>query len=106
MKRSVLILTLSLVFVIGISFAALGYQEAPQLAELVRAGKLPPVEERLSEEPLVVELIEDIGKYGGTWRRGFTGIKDYHAFGRHVYEPMLRWPRDPRDPVQPGLAKD
>lgn len=106
MKRSVLVLTLSLVFVIGISFAALGYQEAPQLAELVRAGKLPPVEERLSEEPLVVKIIEDIGKYGGTWRRGFTGIKDYHAFGRHVYEPMLRWPRDPRDPVQAGLAKE
>ena len=30
------------------------YQEAPQLAARVAAGELPPVEERLPEEPLVV----------------------------------------------------
>ncbi|MCJ7656860.1 MAG: ABC transporter substrate-binding protein, partial [Candidatus Atribacteria bacterium] len=106
MKKCILILTLSVILVIGISFVALGYQEAPQLAELVQAGKLPPVEERLPEEPLIVKPVEGIGKYGGTWRRGFTGIKDYHAFGRQVYDPILRWPRDPRDPVQPGLAKE
>jgi len=106
MKKCILILTLSVVLVIGIGFTALGYQEAPQLAELVQAGKLPPVEERLPKEPLIVKPIEGIGKYGGTWRRGFTGIKDFHAFGRQVYDPMLRWPRDPRDPVQPGLAKE
>ncbi len=82
------------------------YQEAPELQAMVRAGQLPPVEERLPEEPLVVEPIDSIGKYGGTWRRGFTGIADFHAFGRHVYEPVLRWPRDPRDPVQPGLARE
>ena len=72
MKKCILILTLSVILVIGISFAALGYQEAPQLAELVQAGKLPPVEERLPEEPLIVKPVEGIGKYGGTWRRGFT----------------------------------
>jgi peptide/nickel transport system substrate-binding protein len=80
--------------------------EAPMLAELVAAGELPPLEERLPLEPLVVEPIESIGEYGGTWRRGFRGIADYHAFGRTVYEPMLRWPLDPADPVQPGLAKE
>ncbi|MBI4758811.1 MAG: ABC transporter substrate-binding protein [Chloroflexi bacterium] len=81
------------------------YKEAPTLAELVKAGKLPPVDQRLPEEPLVVKPIESIGKYGGTWRRGFTGIKDFHAYGRQVYDPILRWPRDPKDPIQPGLAK-
>ena len=57
-------------------------------------------------EPLVVEPVESIGKYGGTWRRAFTGINDFHAFGRQVYDTILRWPRDPKDPIKPGLAKE
>ncbi len=80
--------------------------EAPMLAEMVKAGKLPPVNERLPDDPIVVKAVESIGKYGGTWHRGWRGIKDFHCYGRIVYEPMLRWPRDPKDPVQPGLAKD
>jgi len=75
------------------------------LKELVEKGELPPVDERLPENPLVVQPVESVGKYGGTWRRAFLGIKDFHAFGRIVYEPVLRWPRDPKDPVQPGLAE-
>lgn len=82
------------------------YQEAPMLQAMVAAGDLEPVAERLPEEPLVVEAEDSIGQYGGTWRRAFKGIKDFHAFGRLNYEPMLRWPRDPKDPVQPGLAKE
>ena len=42
------------------------YNEAPVLKELVRQGKLPPIEERLPNNPLVVEPLEKIGKYGGT----------------------------------------
>ena len=44
------------------------YGEAPQLAAMVKAGSLPPVEERLPENPLVVPVVDGIGKYGGTWR--------------------------------------
>lgn len=54
------------------------YQEAPMLAELVQAGKLPPVEERLPDNPFVVGpgviiLEKDLpdwtpGRYGGTVR--------------------------------------
>lgn len=80
--------------------------ESPMLAAKVAAGELPPVEERLPEDPLVVEPYESIGQYGGTWRRAFKGIADFHAYGRINYEPMLRWPRDPADPVAPGLAKE
>jgi peptide/nickel transport system substrate-binding protein len=88
-----------------VASAEMKYQEAPQLAEMVAAGTLPPVEERLPENPIVVKAIESIGQYGGTWYRGWRGIKDFHCYGRLVYEPMLRWPRDPKDPVQPGLAE-
>jgi peptide/nickel transport system substrate-binding protein len=52
------------------------FKEAPALAELVRAGKLPPVAERVGQDPLVIKPLREIGKYGGTWRRGFTGPFD------------------------------
>jgi peptide/nickel transport system substrate-binding protein len=53
------------------------FNEAPQLAELVKAGKLPPVQERIGQDPLVIKPVHEIGKYGGTWRRGFTGPADF-----------------------------
>jgi len=47
------------------------------LADLVKAGKLPPLEQRLPKKPWVVASYEGIGKYGGTWRRAFQGVSDY-----------------------------
>src|SRR5258708_11030984 len=44
------------------------YKESPLLAEQVKAGKLPPVEQRLPEKPLVVPVVEKVGEYGGGWR--------------------------------------
>jgi peptide/nickel transport system substrate-binding protein len=52
------------------------FREAPALTELVKAGKLPPVQERIGQDPLVIKPLREIGKYGGTWRRGFTGPFD------------------------------
>jgi peptide/nickel transport system substrate-binding protein len=52
------------------------FKEAPQLAELVKTGRLPPVEQRLPTEPLVLQPLESTGKYGGTWRRAFIGPSD------------------------------
>ena len=45
------------------------YQESPMLRERVEAGELPPVEERLPDEPLVVDVPE-VGEYGGTMGGG------------------------------------
>lgn len=42
------------------------FGEAPMLRTKVASGELPPVEERLPEEPLVISPFEEIGKYGGT----------------------------------------
>ncbi|MCP4400256.1 MAG: ABC transporter substrate-binding protein [bacterium] len=86
---------------------AMEYKEAPMLADMVKAGDIPPLAERLPdvEDIMVVPVVDSIGQYGGTWNRAFTGIKDFHAWGRINYEPVLRWPRDPKDPIQPGLAK-
>ncbi|MBN2389162.1 MAG: hypothetical protein JXR84_00475 [Anaerolineae bacterium] len=52
------------------------YGEAPMLAELVAAGSLPPVDERLPMNPYIVAVAESIGNYGGNWRRGFSGVSD------------------------------
>ena len=49
------------------------FNEAPMLAALVKAGKLPPVQDRLPDDPLVSPPTEAIGKYGGTWRKATLG---------------------------------
>jgi hypothetical protein len=43
------------------------FAEAPMLAEMVKAGKLPPVEKRLPDEPMVVKPLQSVG---GTVARG------------------------------------
>jgi peptide/nickel transport system substrate-binding protein len=69
------------------------FKEAPQLADLVKAGKLPPVEQRIGQDPLVIKPVHEIGKYGGTWRRGFTGPGDRWNGNRTVTGPdsLLFW---------------
>jgi peptide/nickel transport system substrate-binding protein len=52
------------------------FGEAPALASMVKAGSLPPVEQRLPKNPMVIKPLQSIGKYGGTWRRAFTGPGD------------------------------
>jgi peptide/nickel transport system substrate-binding protein len=60
------------------------FKEAPALADLVKQGKLPPVEKRLPAEPLVIKPLNEIGKYGGNWKRGFTGVADNENGNRIV----------------------
>ena len=82
------------------------FKEAPQLAELVKAGKLPPVAERIGQDPLVIKPVHEIGKYGGTWRRGFTGPADFWNGYRCCSGPdhMLFWDYT-GDKVVPNIAK-
>ncbi len=79
--------------------------EAPMLAELVKAGKLPPVEQRLPDEPLVVKPLREVGKYGGTWRRGFTGVGDKENGSRIVSTDKLLFVDYTGNKVVPSLAK-
>ena len=70
------------------------YSEAPALAEMVAAGELPPVDERLPDEPLVVEPVEEIGQYGGTWRAVDNGDGNGWTQMTTSVEPFLKWNRD------------
>ena len=80
------------------------YNEAPMLKELVEKGELPPVDERLPEEPLVEQVVEEIGQYGGTLRRGFLGPSDHNNYTRVVYDALVRFSPDGSE-VIPHIAK-
>jgi peptide/nickel transport system substrate-binding protein len=81
------------------------YHEAPMLADAVTAGDLPPVEERLPQNPMVVEPVERTGVYGGTWHMGMRGTNDHALIIRTVgYEGLVRWTPDWTDLV-PNVAE-
>ena len=92
------------------------YQEAPMLAELVKAGKLPPVDERLPEEPFVVGpgvLIteQDLpdwqpGRYGGTLRGAHFRVNwDPDVFVM-MNEPLLIAPGIGVQGIRGNIVKD
>jgi peptide/nickel transport system substrate-binding protein len=96
---------------LGLALAATGpaaaqskYHEAPILAAMVQAGELPPVDERLPKEPLVEEVVDQIGTYGGTLRRGFLGPSDHNNYTRVVYDALVRNSPDGTE-VIPHIAK-
>jgi len=70
------------------------FAEAPALAEQVAAGTLPPVEERLPDNPVVTTPIESVGKYGGTihtasWWPEVGNVQLYFAV-----EAPIKWKSD------------
>jgi len=68
------------------------FKEAPMLAELVKQGKLPPVVQRVPSEPMVLKPLHEIGRYGGTWRRGFIGPSDGENGNRiNSSDKLLLW---------------
>ncbi|PYM52246.1 MAG: hypothetical protein DME16_01725 [Candidatus Rokuibacteriota bacterium] len=81
-------------------------KEAPQLAALVKAGKLPPVAERVGQDPLVIKPLKEIGKYGGALRAGFTGPADFWNGFRCCSGPdhLMFWDYT-GDKAVPNLAK-
>ena len=81
------------------------FKEAPALAELVKAGKLPPVQERIGQDPLVVKPLRETGRYGGTWRRGFTGPFDTSNGHRVAQNDKLLYYDYTGTKVVPNIAR-
>jgi peptide/nickel transport system substrate-binding protein len=83
------------------------YKEAPALAELVKAGKLPPVSERLPKNPYVVpHAWVKPGKYGGTMTQvsdASWGMSHFMQESQYGYAP-LRFLKDGLE-VGPGLVE-
>lgn len=82
------------------------FQEAPALAALVRQNRLPRVEERIGEDPIVIAPLREIGRYGGTLRRAFLGPTDYQSAIRCASGPdgFLYWDYQWRT-VIPNIAR-
>ncbi|HZY40406.1 MAG TPA: ABC transporter substrate-binding protein, partial [Anaerolineae bacterium] len=80
------------------------YKQAPMFDADVAAGKLPPVDQRLPEQPLVVNTVDSIGQYGGVWRRGFTGPSDYNNYVRVVFDALVIFSPD-GSKVEPKVAQ-
>ena len=83
------------------------FQEAPQLADMVKSGKLPKIEDRLPEEPYVIphKWVQP-GKYGGVLKMNIGGTSGGEAapVGELYYSfSMLRFLNDGQD-VGPGLV--
>jgi len=93
-----LIKIISVLAAFGISYlvgtASLTAGEAPQLASQVKAGTLPPLNERLPEIPLMLPVEDEIGQYGGTLRRAFLGPGDHNNYTRAVYDALVRYAPD------------
>ena len=84
------------------------FKEAPMLAEQVKAGKLPAVDKRLPEpsQLFVVKPLDQIGKYGGNWRRAFTGPADHENGNRIVSADKILTFDYTGTKIIPSLARD
>ncbi len=74
------------------------------MADMVKAGTLPPVEERLPSEYQVIEVVDSIGKYGGTMNAVATGA-DMGSIKMWLYDPPVRWEPDLTG-YEPGLITE
>lgn len=74
-----------------VSAQEMTYQQAPYLDGM----DLPPVAERLPINPRIVDGVDGIGEYGGTWRMGTRGGGDEVIYVRTVgYHNLVRWSID------------
>lgn len=95
-------LALTLTFLL-VSLDVSAFNESPNLAKLVKDGRLPSVDQRLPQAPLVVKPVDQVGQYGGEWRRAYTGLSDLVGVRRVLYDPLVRWTPDYK--IAPNLAK-
>lgn len=99
-RKSVFI---ALFLLVALSLMA-SYNEAPMLSEMVKNGTLPSVDQRLPENPLVIEPVEEIGVYGGTWRYAEIVKGGETSFMPLCMEPLIRWNIEGND-IIPNIAE-
>ena len=80
-------------------------QESAALKALVDSGKLPPINQRLPENPLVVTPTDKPGRQGGTWNHALVGGGSLSMVVRYQgYEPLVRYTPDWTG-VEPNVAE-
>lgn len=76
---------------------AKAFQETPDLVDLVREGRLPPVGERLPDTPLVAAFdrsYAEPGRHGGDLRLVFTRNRDLRQVGVYAYTRLVAYDED------------
>jgi peptide/nickel transport system substrate-binding protein len=75
---------------------ALDFVEPPYLAEAVAAGDLPPVAERVTDDPLVVTLEGErsVGTYGSDWQMLVNRVKDTRLLVVFGYARLVAYNTD------------
>ncbi len=86
-------------------WAQMQYHEAPSLAAMVQAGTLPPVQERLPAEPMVIQTVEEVGQYGGRWTFGIPTQSQLGVYSYATYDFAARWNRA-ADVIIPNVIRD
>ena len=84
--------------------AQMTFNEAPMLADMVAAGDLPAVADRLPTNPMVVEPLESIGQYGGQWTGGTAERNPNFYIRNGGYQQLLRWSPE-WDAIIPNVAE-
>ena len=82
--------------------------EAPMLEKMVDAGKLPPLEERLPENPLVENPVNEVGEYGGKLVLGTAFFLDDERLPSRVDRNgffQFSYPFPAEGPIKPNLAE-
>jgi len=88
------VVTKEVIKIVEVEKAFAKFSEAPQLTQAVQGGNLPPVEQRLPSQPMVIPTFGETGKYGGTLRRFYLGPSDGCAFFRVSRASMVRFSQD------------
>ena len=115
-KLTVALLSTAICLLVVTSALAVTYNESPMLRTKVAAGELPPVEERLPNDPVVLNeewnelpreaLKMEVGQYGGvlrTVRPDPNSNLDIYIMNR---EPLLRSPGITTDRIRGNILKD
>ena len=60
------------------------FDQSPMLDKAVQEGKIPPVVDRLPNDPAVIEPTYSVGEYGGTYTQFTTDSLSHFSFGNRL----------------------
>ncbi len=101
------LMTLAAVLLVSPLLGAQTLGEPPLLEDLVAEGELPPMEDRLPADVLVVDTPHEIGQYGGTLNTATLSLLGWgdHVAGFNFMGAMVK-PAPGADGVVPSVAKE
>ena len=88
MKIIILLITL---ISFSINILAAQYNESPSLSKLVKQNKIPTINQRLPDNPMVITPFDTIGSYGGILHRALKGPFDQNGWRTITGDALFEW---------------